>query len=162
MGWVGAAIAVAGIAIDVIGRVNEADDQADAAARTAAIKDAQARELLERNAINEKILRERAEFQEHGYIAAVADTGFGGGGLGGVMKIRRDLAMTLENNRRDAEFRARMLRAGADVDMQLASDAVSASYISGAGTILSQGAKTYTAYSAPSSTTSSLPKVGET
>ena len=76
------------------------------------------------------------------------------------MEIRKNTAMTIANDRRDAEFKAKMLRAGANVATQLASDEAASGYITGAGTLISGGLRAYDYMKGPSSTTQSLPSVG--
>jgi hypothetical protein len=52
----------------------------------------------------------------------------------------------IANSRREAEFKAQMLRAGADIDSQLASDSITAAWIGAGGTAISSGANIYSAY----------------
>lgn len=138
-----AAAAVGGTALNVYGNISGANAQEEAAQRNAALKREQADELLDRQIINERIMRRAAEKAERGYVASFASTGRGGGGVGGVLQIKEELEENIANTRRDAEFKAKMLRAGADIETSLASDAVSAAWISGAGTILTTGAQAY-------------------
>jgi hypothetical protein len=68
--------------------------------------------------------------------ASFAASGVEGGGIGTKLMIHRNLESNLLNARRDADFKARMLRAGAEADAQLASDIMTAGYIrTGASTI---------------------------
>lgn len=152
--------AVAGSGLTIWGQVSAANAQEEAARKNAELKAVQAEELLARQAINEQIMRDKAEESGLLYGASFASTGREGAGVGGILRIRRDAEEAISLSRRDAEFKARMLRAGADVELSLASDAVSASWISGAGTLLTTGAQAYNTFRKPSSTPQSLPKVG--
>lgn len=150
-----------GTGANVAGNVMAANAQQNAAERNAALKNAQADELLSRQAVNERILRERSEESAAAYQGA-AGLGESGGGIGGVMKIKSDLEETIMNSRREAEFKAKMLRAGADIDLQLGSDAVTAAWITGAGNVLNTGANVYNIMKPPSTTVVQLPQVKET
>jgi hypothetical protein len=152
-------MAAAGLATSVYGQIKSGADRAGAQEYQAALKNIQANELLEREAINEQIMREKAELMSLDYGAAFAASGREGAGLGGILKIHKNVEDSIANSRRDAEFKARMLRAGAEIDTKLASDLVSASYVGAGGTILTGVAKAYDIYAGPSSKTRSLPGV---
>lgn len=130
---IGLAIAAAaGTGMQVVGSIKEGYDKADAANRSAAMKYAQADELMSREAINEQLM------SEHAREAELHQSGFGG-----MMKIRSDLQFNLTQSKRDAEFKARMLRAGAEMDTNLASDSIAAGWIGGASTFLKSGYSMY-------------------
>jgi hypothetical protein len=150
--------AVFGAGTQTYGMIKGAAAQSAAAEQTARLKNAQADEILSRELINEQMIRENSARLESGYFVSFASTG-AEGGLGGVLQIQRQTERNLVNAKRDAEFKASQLRAGADIDLNLASDALSASYITGAGTILGFGAKAYSLYR-KSGTTESLAQVG--
>jgi hypothetical protein len=152
-------MAIAGGTANAAGQVSAAKSQAEAAQKDAAIKNMQADELLSRQQINEQIMREQADRLELGYGSLAADTGGAGTGIGGVLKIRQDVEQNISNSRRDAEFKAKMLRAGAAVETSLASDGVTASYLGAGGSILGGAASAYKLYSGPSRATD-LPKTG--
>lgn len=151
------ATAVLGSGTQVAGNVMAANAKADATARSGSLKRQQADELMSRQVINERIMRERAEISA-GTYAGASGLGESGGGIGGVLQIHADLEESIINTRREAEFKAKMLRAGADIDNDLASDGVSAAWISGAGTVLSGGANIYNIMRPPSSKPTELPK----
>lgn len=153
-----AGAAVAGAGLQIYGTVKGASAQAQAARQNAAIKAAQAQEIQDREIINEDIINKQSVRSQLAYESAAAGTGFSNAGLGGVLRLRQDLATTLSNVRRDADFKASMLRAGADIDTNLASDAVTASYIASSGTVLTTGANIYNQYKKGSS--QSLPSEG--
>jgi hypothetical protein len=137
MAWVGVAIATVGTGLTIYGELSAASSRADAAQKNAAIKQQQADELLARQSINEGIMREQADSSSHSYVAGFAASGREGAGLGGVLKIKKDLEDNITNSRREAQFKASLLRQGAEIDSQLASDTMTAGYLSGAGTLLS-------------------------
>jgi hypothetical protein len=132
--------------------------QADAAERNAYFKRLQAQELLERQKINEEIMKEQAEEAKHIYGSGSATSGLAGTGLGGKLKIHQRLQETLINTRREAEFKAKMLRAGADIETELASDMRSGAWLTGFGSLLGTGASIYRMERGPSSP-KSLPEV---
>lgn len=161
--WVLGVIAAVGAVASLIGSVSEADSRAGAAQKDAALKRMQADELLEREAINEALIREQSDMAEGEYATAFGATGREGAGIGGRLRIRNNTARTIANFRRDAEFKAKMLREGANIADSLASDAITAGYISGAGSLLQGAGKAYDAFggtAAASTKPDSLPKVG--
>lgn len=117
------------------GAARRAASEADAAA-----KNRQADELLAREGINEQLMLDQSFQAEQNYGSAFAMTGKEGGGIGGMLTIHKNTLASIANARRDAEFKASMLRAGAEVDTKLASDLQTAGVISGAGTIISGAA----------------------
>lgn len=141
-----AGAAVIGSGLEVYGNIKAAQQKSDAVKAEAALKEAQANELLDREKINEGLMQEQESSIESGYVSAFADTGREGGGIGGVIKLRNQLQKNIDISRREASFKAQMLRAGANIDTTLASQQLSASYIGGAGTILTRGAEAYSAF----------------
>lgn len=154
--------ALGGVGLSAGSQIDAASAKSNAAQREAGLLNLQARELLEREAINEEIMRQQSELQQKDYGAAAAATGLGGEGIGGIVRMRANLETTIANSRRDAEFKARMLRAGAEIQGNLASDIYTSGLIGAGGTILT-GVGNYAGYAAsygkPSSTTQDLPKV---
>jgi hypothetical protein len=151
--------ALVGTGAQVYGNVAAARSQEEAARREAEFKMIQADELMERQRINEQIMVEQGDEMGSAYVAAFASTGRGGGGVGGQLRIKRDVERSIANSHREAEFKAKMLRAGADVEMDLASDAVSAAWISSAGSVLTTGANVYNLYK-PNKKAENLPTTG--
>lgn len=137
-----------GTGLSIFGQIKGASAQAEAQARQADAKRFQAAELLQRQEINERIMREQAEFQER--FAGMRSRGTTNTGLGDVLRIRRDLESNLLTSRREAEFKAKMLRMGADVETQLASDLKTAGWLSSGGTLLTSAASTYNIMRGPS------------
>lgn len=141
-----AGMALAGTALSVYGQMKEAKSKAEAAERDAYLKGLQADEMMERQAINEDIMREQNERAGLQYQARFAGTGREGGGIGGILEMRRVLNRNIELSRRDAQFKASMLRAGAESDQKLASDFMTSGYITGAGTALTGATRAYGVY----------------
>lgn len=154
------AVAVVGVGTAVYGAISSASAKASADQKNAALKNQQADELLSRETVNESLIQDQSFRSQLDYGAAANSTGVGGGGLGGIMAIQKATAITIANDQRDANFKAYMLRQGANMDTNLASDTMSAGYISAAGTLLSGGAKVYSAYQPASSTPISLATPG--
>ena len=142
MGAVGAVL-VTTAAITPYATIKAGQDKAEAQEQEAYLKMLQADELEAREAINEQAILENSERIQLEYGAAVASTGFAGGGIGGILRIKRDTEQAISNARRDASFKAMMLRRGADIELNLASDTMAASYITGAGTLLSFAGNAY-------------------
>lgn len=136
-------IAGVGLLTQFVGGIMAGSAQAEAAERNARLKNQQADELLAREAINEQIMREQGERTVLGYQAAFSDTGREGGGIGGALTIHREVERSILNARRDAEFKARMIRAGAAEDVRLAGDLRTASILSGFGGVMSGAADIY-------------------
>lgn len=138
-----AGAALVGTGVQIYGQISAAQAQKDAADLKADLQRAQALELLNRQTINEDILKERSEFLQKQYIAQAAHAGSGGGGLGGVLRIKRDLEHNILIGRREAEFKATQLRMGADIEQNLTSDLLTSAYLGAAGTLLKSGAEAY-------------------
>lgn len=138
----GAAIAaVVGTAIQVGGSIDSASQKASAAKQDADLKDAQADELISREQINEGLIQDQSQINQKEYSAAFASSGREGSGIGGVLQLRSNTATTIANSQRDAQFKASMLRAGANISDNLASDEITAGYITGGGTLLTGATK---------------------
>ena len=144
--------AVVSTGLSIWGTISGAQAQEEAAQRKQALANAQANEMMERELINEQIMREKSAEAQSGYRASWGSSGKEGGGIGGVLKMQKDLAENISLSRRDAEYKANMLRAGAQMETDLYSDRVTASYITGAGTLIGgvgQGFQIYDKYKAP-------------
>lgn len=134
-------IAVISAITSAIGAGMDASSKADAAVKDAQLKNSQAGELLSREQVNEGIIQQQSELAQGQYGAAFASTGREGAGIGGILRMRANTALTISNARRDAEFKASMLRQGANIATNLASDELTAGYITGSGTLLTSGLK---------------------
>lgn len=126
---------VAGAGLSIYGQIRAAQAQEEAARRDAELKEMQATELLDRQAINERAMLEASEDAQSNFMSAFASSG-AEGGIGGVVQIHRRTLDAISNSRREAQFKAKMLRMGAQIEMSLASDKATAGYITGAGTAL--------------------------
>lgn len=140
---------VVGAGLTLYGQIAGASAQAEAAEKQSHLKNMQADEMLSRQAINEKTMLEQSKRIEGEYANSFAATGGEGAGIGGQMEIHRTTLENIALTRRDAEFKANMIRMGAEIEMSIASDIKTASYISGAGTILTGAAQAYTTLKGP-------------
>lgn len=136
-----APLIIAGVssAVSTYSSIKSGFDQAKAKEREAALMNLQADELLARQLINEKIMREESERRQLQFGSAFAATGAGGGGVGAILKMKEDLESNIELTRRDANFKADMIRRGADINLQLASDIRVGSIISGVSSGINSG-----------------------
>lgn len=152
-------VGLAGTLINGVSTVLTGFAQADAARKNTELKRQQADELMARQAINEQIIREEGEKEKSIAGSQAAGSGLGGTGIGMKLAIIDNVNRTIANTSRDAEFKAKMLRAGAEQDTQLASDYVTSGIISGAGSVLSASGDHYLKwdkYGSPSSSTKGL------
>lgn len=135
------AILGAGVVIGAIGQLYGASAQAEEARRQAAIKRMQAMELMNRMDTNQAILRRRGE-----RVAMGMGEGFGAG-AGSSLSDRAEalveLTHLISDQRREAEFKAKMLSMGADVDTASANTYQTAGYLNAGGTLLTGAVKTY-------------------
>jgi hypothetical protein len=151
--------AVVGTAISMYGEYQDAQSKAEAEERQAALKRIQAQELMQREQINENVMREQEMYAEGDRVSLAGSQGTEGGWFGGMVRMRRDLQFNLETSRREANFKSYLLNQGAEIDDKLASDTRTAGYISMAGTAVSGAGKVYTAADKPSDKAASLPTV---
>ena len=137
----GAAVAVVGgTALKIAADRKAAKAKARAARAEAGAKRAQAFELLERFEINADALRQEGEQFKATQIAIAAGTGLAEKSLLTLMEdTNRKITREISNQRREAEFKADQVIAGADIDTKLAGDIKSASRLQTIGTFL-QGA----------------------
>lgn len=134
-----AGVSLLGTGIQTYSGISGASSRAEQMRRENELKRLQANELLARQAINEQIMTRESGRMEGRAITAFASTGREGAGLGDAIQIHNNLLESIANTRRDAEFKASMLRRGADVGDELASDVAAAGWLSGVGTILTGG-----------------------
>lgn len=158
MGAMGA-VAVAGTAIQAYGQIQDAQSRAEALERDAYLKRLQSKELQERQAINEQVMREQEVFSEARHVSTAASNGVEGSWFGGMIRMRRDMEHNIMISKREADFKSHLLNLGADANTALASDTMTAGYIGAAGSVLSGAGKAYAGADKPSSTAQSLPKV---
>lgn len=137
-----AAVVTAGSLISAFGQSKASKAQADAARKMARAKRQQALTLLERAEENRERIRlsganlvkeQQASFASGGVVA----------GAGSTLAVMNDTMNKTEQQSidmmTDARSKAAALRAGADVDMQLAGDIQSASGYQLAGSLISGG-----------------------
>lgn len=150
------AVTVLGAAFEIGGTISEAKARQRAARQNAAIKQMQARELLYRQRMNEDTMKEAAE---RATLIEVARATGGGGGLRGVLEIKKDLDRRIMMTNREARYKAKMLEMGADIDLQLASDIGTASFFDVGSTILTQGPRAYNQFFPGPGKSKGLPEV---
>lgn len=153
-----AVAAIIGAGLSIFGSIQQGQEKAAAAQQDAALKNAQADELVSREKVNEGLIQQQSFEAQLDYGSAAAATGGEGTAIGGIMQIKKNTAITLANGQRDANFKAQMLRSGANIATNLATDEVNSSYITGAGTALTGATKAYDYFQGPSSTPAQLPK----
>jgi hypothetical protein len=152
-----AGVAVAGTAVQMYGEYEAAQSKAESEARQAAMKRQQADEVQARQTINEGVMREQEYHSEGDYVTKVGGHGVEGSWFGGMMRMRQDLAYNIAATRREADFKAQMLREGADVNTQLASDSKTAGYLGIGASLITGAGKAYTAANKPSGIAQDLP-----
>ena len=138
-----AALAVAGTITQVIATEKRAKAQERAAKDQATAKRLAAEEVLERFKFNAEALRTDAFSFQQEQIAAAAKAGLSEQSTLIAMEgTQARLDRQLDIERREAEFKAAQLRAGADIDLRLAGDIKKAKRFEQAGTFL-QGARPF-------------------
>lgn len=127
--------------ISAYGTIAAAQAERDAQLKVNALRNQQAQEILDREKINEEIAQRQGNLDIADALASRSVSGAGGGtgSTGFDVYLHQNLAQQLSLMRRDAEFKASMIRANAAIDMGLADANVRASYIGAAGSILSGG-----------------------
>lgn len=151
-------MALLGAGVNAYGQVSAAQSQEEAQIKAAELKREQAKELLSRQSTNEGIMRERLT-RTMKDINNLVDSGSSTGTVVAIAEYQRDAEAAILDSRREAEFKARMLREGADIETDLASDLVTGAYFSGAGTILTGAYKAYDIFKPASPKTKDLPGV---
>lgn len=134
-------VAAAGAAVSIYGTISGAKARGEAAQADAQLKREQADELWSRSVVNEGVMRKQGAYEQ--FQLGASFNGLAGGNNGAIIASNNNLNDAIINNRRDAEFKYKMLQAGADIDTKLASDVVAASYIGAVGTGLSTAANFY-------------------
>lgn len=142
-------LAAVGTGTQIYGQISAASAQAEAQKKDAEFKNIQANELLAREALNEIEIRRQGELTTARYSSAAAASGFETSGIGGQLDILDNVERMITNSNREARFKADMLRLGANVQTDLASDMVTSSYLTGAGTAIKTGASMYNALRKP-------------
>lgn len=146
-----AAIPLIAAGAQAYGMIDSANQANEAKQKELELKRQQAAEIDARQAINEEILSRQG--QQH--IAQTESSGnkYGNTGPGFHLEAMHNLQEAILLSRRDADFKARMLRAGIGVESQISSDQVNASYIRSGGAILGGFSQAYgntSRYGAPS------------
>lgn len=137
------AATVVSVGTQIYGSISGANAEKEAQERQRALTEQQIAELEARQRINEQVIREKSAYAQSNYQTAFSSSGRAGAGIGGIIKMRKDTEDNIALSRRDLEFKAYMMRAGADIDAELASDRMTASYITGVGTLLGAAGNLY-------------------
>lgn len=142
---VGAAAAVVvGTAISIKAKKKEAEAQARAARKNAQAKREQALELLDRLEVNNQSLLLEGELlkgkQETDFASRGIDVGVGSA-LSTIEETNSLVSRQLLIDRREADFKVKQLRSGADADVRLAGDVKSAARLAQTGMLLSGAGK---------------------
>lgn len=115
------AIAAVGVGLQVFGQLRAARDQSNSLLRQAEISDVRANEVLERNEINNTLLREELHIAKGNFLAARGTLGESSTYLQ-LENMSRNVTRQIDLNTREAEFEANMIRLGADIDRREAKD----------------------------------------
>lgn len=134
-----AGAAAIGAAAQVYGTIKSAQDREAAARRQEALVKSQSAEMRYRLAINQRIMQEQSERREGMMISAQATRGGGGMALGDILLERKNLADNLAQAKREVEYKIKQAELGAQIQTDLYSSQTAASYITGAGSLLTSG-----------------------
>lgn len=145
MGAAGLVLLAAGTAVQIYGQQQAAEQQAEMARKDAALKEDQAREVLDRVKINQEILQESGDKLQAQQIHAMSH-----GitvGTGSPLLIAEQTAYStmreINNARIEAEFRASQLRAGAAASADYSGQVKKSADLESFGTLLTAA---YTGY----------------
>lgn len=140
-----AAIAVTSTVISAYGSIQESEARAEQARREAALKRMQADEVLDRAEINAGLMDRQGKRLISSQVASfgASNVSLGASQYGLLSETERNVDEQIQLMRRDAEFRAKMLREGASSADVLAGQIQSAGYWSAAGTLLGGGSKAF-------------------
>lgn len=130
-----AGVSVIGAVTSTFGTIDAANNEADMMNQKAYLGRMQAKEVLDREQINDQnmldsTIRTRAEFG-----SAYAATGFQGG-IGSKLEIQRQAEQQIALNDREANFQALMLSKGADMQDLMAGQTRDAGTLKAFGTLL--------------------------
>ena len=140
------AVMAAGVGIQAYSQYQQGQARASAARQEAKFKRAQAKEMLDRMAIEEVNLKQQGEAfkaeQTAGYAAGGVALGTGATLLA-VEDTNAKMSKKITDMKRDTTFRANQLMMGANVSQQEASAFAQAGALGAAGTLLEGGASYY-------------------
>jgi len=137
------AVLAAGTGLQAYSKYQEGRQRAEAAKQEAKFKRAQAREMLERLALEEKNIQEEGEQVKAQQLSSFAASGVElgtGATLIALEDTNSRVAQRISNIRRDVNFRASQLKRGADFSMTEAGQFREAGTIGAAGSLLAGGA----------------------
>ena len=137
---------IGGTAISAYGQYKSSKARATAMRAQADAKRLQAFELLERNEINVQRTREKGELFKAEQITAFAASGVEiseGTPLSVLEDTSAAISKNIADQKREAEFKAEQLFAGADIDTRLSKDVELAGTIGAVGTVAAGAGQAY-------------------
>lgn len=147
----------ASLGMSVYGNIKAAKDKEEAAQKQAFLDEQQANEILARQAANEAIMQDQAAYNESHYVAAMGGTGVLDTGIGGAIAIHTNLSRAIAAARHEAAYTSNMIRMGAQINTEIASNQVTAAYIRSGGQVLGAAGEVYLRHRKPTSTVKDLP-----
>lgn len=142
------AVLAVGAGVSAYSQYQQGKQQAEAAKQQAKFKRAQAKEMLDRMVIEEKNIAMQGEEFKASQMGAYASGGVAlgtGATLLALEDTNAKIFQKINEMKRDTTFRAGQLMKGADVSMQESSQYSQAGTLGAVGTLLSGGAKAYSA-----------------
>ncbi len=133
--------AVIGGVIGAVGGLISASDQAGIDNQKAALEQAQAEQVAQREAANDAATRADA-FTKAGDVSSEDLAKGEGAGIGSQLAIRQRAEMQISLNDQAAAFQESQYRAGAGMETTLAGNTMTAGYIGAAGNIVKAGSAT--------------------
>lgn len=132
------------LAMNAVSQVSSANAKADAMAKDAQLKRAQASELLSRASANAATFQRQGDRLRGSQVNALANSGVDVGS-GSSLTMMEDTAhmvtKQIADMQREAQFKADQLNRGADVSMDLASETSLAGWLNAGGSILGGASK---------------------
>lgn len=125
--------ALVGGAIGAIGAIFGANDQAEIDRRKAALEEAEAQEVARREAVNDAATQSTMFRQGLDISSEMAGSGHEGGAIGTQLEIRRQGNLQIRLNDEAAAFQESQLRAGAQMQLDLAGQTETAGILKGIG-----------------------------
>lgn len=137
------ALAVASGAVAAYASIQESEARAEQARREASLKRLQAEETLARMEINTDLMKRQGKRLEGSQVAQFGafNVSIGAAGYGLLSETQRTVQEQIDLMRRDARFRAEMLRQGAKSSDVLAQDITNAGYWNAFGSLLGAGSR---------------------
>ena len=141
MGAVAAGAAVAGGGLSAYGAITSAQDQSNLDNERAQVAQKQAQEIAQREASNETIRDQQAYRGQLQFGSQFSGAGKSGTGIGSQLEIQRQATQANVISNEQSQFQEQMLNQQAGMDTALASETMTAGYISAASSLLGGAAK---------------------